>query len=62
MASCEKCWSDAYVRMLQNPDKSQTDHYIDLLNEREKIPCSPKEQAGNWWDEENQCDSRELQE
>ncbi len=31
---CEECWSDAYLRMLDRPDKSQYDHYLGLLNER----------------------------
>lgn len=46
MASCEKCWSDAYFRVLEDPMKSQTEHYQDLLIERVDIPCSPEEQAG----------------
>ena len=32
---CEKCWNDAYIRMLTNPAKTQMDHYMDLLKERE---------------------------
>ena len=28
------------------------------LKEREKDSCTPKEQAGDYWDEEKQCDSR----
>lgn len=36
---CEKCWSDAYLRMRDKPYKSQYDHYLDLLNERKDNPC-----------------------
>lgn len=45
---CEKCWSDAYNRMLSFPSKSQTDHYFDLLKERKDIPCTEKEQKGEY--------------
>jgi len=38
--------------------KSQTEHYHDLLQERKDNPCTPKEQAGQFWDEKKQCDSR----
>jgi len=63
MAACEKCWSDAFRRTLDYPPldqpmKSQIEHYYDLLRERKDNPCTPKEQAGQWWDEEKQCDSR----
>jgi DNA-directed RNA polymerase subunit M/transcription elongation factor TFIIS len=37
--ACEKCWSDAYSRMLADPSKAQTDHYYDLLEERKDNPC-----------------------
>lgn len=46
MASCEKCWADAYTRMRVNADKSQADYYIDLINERKDNPCTPEQQAG----------------
>lgn len=61
MASCEKCWSDAYKRQLANPYYAQSDHYHKLLEERKDNPCSPKEHAGQWWDEEKQCDKRTLE-
>jgi len=44
MAACEKCWQDAYRRMLEHPMKSQTEHYQDLLEERKNNPCSKEEQ------------------
>jgi hypothetical protein len=62
MATCEKCWKDASERMLSEPQRSQTHHYLDLINERRKNPCSLKERAGHFWDEENQCDRRKLKE
>jgi len=58
MSCCEKCWSDAYKRLIANPSKSLREHYEDLLIERDKHPCSPKEQAGIYWDEEKQIDKR----
>lgn len=36
---CEKCWADAYLRCLKDPEKSQTEHYHDLLEERRMSPC-----------------------
>lgn len=30
---CQRCWNDAYLRMLDEPGKSQTEHYHDLLAE-----------------------------
>jgi hypothetical protein len=47
MTACEKCWADAYRRMLCEPSKSQTEHYMDLLDERKGSPCSQQEQSGN---------------
>jgi len=37
--ACEKCWSDAYRRMICDSSKSQTEHYYDLLKERKDNPC-----------------------
>jgi len=34
------------------------EHYNDLLRECAGNPCSPEEQAGQFWDEENRCDFR----
>ena len=59
MASCEKCWVDAYTRSLVQPWKSQSEHYQELMLERRDNPCTPKQQAGSYWDEENQRDTRE---
>ena len=58
MSSCEKCWADAYRRALSQPMISQSKHYHDLLKERKDSPCAPREQAGQFWDEEKQCDRR----
>ena len=46
MASCEKCWSDAYMRSIENPMKVQAEHYQDLIKERAENPCTAEEQAG----------------
>lgn len=46
--ACEKCWGDAYLRYRLNPEKTQADHYQDLLKEREGNPCTPEEQLGQW--------------
>lgn len=57
MSACEKCWYDAY-----NAGKveggSQAERYFYLLAKRQDNPCSPREQAGQFWDEEKQCDKR----
>jgi hypothetical protein len=45
MASCEKCWGDAYVKSLYT-GYSQAECYNKLLKERENNPCTPEEQAG----------------
>ncbi len=60
MPSCERCWADAYLRSYGS-HKSQSECYEELLKERKNNPCSPKDQAGQWWDEERQCDSRTLE-
>jgi len=57
MPACEKCWSDAY----DLSDHSGMEHlqcYYDLLRRRKDNPCSPKEQAGQWWDDKKQIDTR----
>jgi hypothetical protein len=57
MPMCEKCWQDAYLKSRLG-FKSQSECYKKLLEERKDYPCTPKEQAGQWWDEKNQCDRR----
>ena len=58
---CEKCWGDAFRRAMNDPIKSQAEQYELLLAERNKVGpiCSPKEQAGQFWDEEKERDTRE---
>ena len=56
---CEKCWGDAYLRHY-NTGRSQSECYEEILKERKDNPCSPKEQAGQFWDEEKQIDKRLL--
>jgi hypothetical protein len=45
MSVCEKCWGDAYMRLLAHPTKPQAEHYADLIRERKDNPCSKAEQA-----------------
>jgi len=59
--TCEKCWADAWRRAYNNPTRSQAEHYRDLIEERKDNPCSAKEQAGQWWDEKLQKDSRRIE-
>jgi len=61
MATCEKCWEDAFTRA-KCSHRSQTECYHELLEERKDNPCTPKQQAGQWWDEERQIDKRLLME
>ena len=51
MACCEKCWRDAFTRSCNDPFKSQTEAYLELLKEREDNPCTIEEQEGK--DEED---------
>lgn len=46
MSACEKCWGDAYRRMMMLGG-SQTEHYYALLEERKDNPCTPEEQRGD---------------
>jgi hypothetical protein len=57
--ACEKCWGDAYLKSREYGG-SQSEWYFKLLEERKDNPCTPKEQAGDYWDEEKQCDRRKL--
>ena len=60
MSMCESCWDRAFRLSLIDLSKDQADHYEQLIQKArvDGITCSPKEQAGQWWDEERQCDSR----
>ena len=51
---CRKCWSDSYNYHDQGYE-TQTDKYTELVKSRD---CTPKEQAGEYWDEETQRDTR----
>jgi len=51
MSACEKCWGDAFMREMEEPNKSQAEHYRDLLKERKDNPCSKKEQKGQFYKE-----------
>jgi hypothetical protein len=52
--SCEKCWSNAFS--IAFGVKSQTEVYLEIV---EDCNHTPKERAGQWWDESKQCDTRE---
>jgi len=56
MASCEKCWYDAYE--LQDCEENHYETYNRLIKERKDNPCSEIEQAGQFWDEERKVDIR----
>jgi len=56
---CEKCWSDAGFFETMG-DETKTDVYHRFIEERKSNPCTPIEQAGQWWDEKKQFDSRVL--
>lgn len=57
MPGCEKCWRAAQNRAL-GQGRSVAECYGEILEERAGKPCTDKEQAGEYWDEANQCDSR----
>lgn len=57
MAMCEKCWGDAFLETLAG-FHDQSYYYQKLLLERKDSPCTPREQAGQFWDEEKQKDRR----
>lgn len=38
--------------------KRKLECYHELLEERKDHPCSSKQQAGQFWNEEKQCDNR----
>ena len=59
MVACEKCWSDAR-KLMFHTGIDIVEAYHELLKERENNPCSPEEQAGEYWDEEKQIDRRIL--
>ncbi len=46
MASCEKCWVDAFNRSYNDPMKDQAECYSELIKERKDNPCTPEQQAG----------------
>jgi len=46
MSICEKCWADVFIRAKNNPSKSQTEYYMDLLEERKDNPCKIKGDNG----------------
>lgn len=59
MASCEKCWGDAFLRSMYS-SKDQADCYSELMKERLENPCSPEEQAGREATECTACGRRTV--
>ena len=59
MSACEKCWADAFRRSF-GLAKTQSECYVEILAERKGHPCTPEQQAGQWWDEDAQADTRPL--
>lgn len=60
MASCEKCWSDAYLRHRLNADKSQAEYYQIMIEERKDNPCTPEQQAGEDAEICPKCDRKTM--
>ncbi len=60
MPCCEKCWTMARSRHRKDMSKSNMEHYYIVMKEVEDsgIECTPKQKAGQFWDEEKQCDNR----
>jgi hypothetical protein len=59
MASCEKCWADAYHRSIAT-GRIQAECYSELIWERKQNPCTPEEQAGPDAEECEYCDRMTL--
>ena len=58
MASCEKCWDDAYY--LQDGDEGHYKTYSRLIKERKDKPCTPEEQAGRDAEECPKCKRKTM--
>jgi hypothetical protein len=58
MVSCEKCWWDAHTLVRDGVFTNIPEAYSYLIKKRNDNPCTPKEQAGQFWDEEKQIDIR----
>lgn len=56
---CEKCLADARKIMI-GTGETERDAYLRLLLERADNPCSPREQAGEYWDDELRIDRRKA--
>jgi len=55
--TCEKCWTDSFDF---NNLESHYERYRQLLIERKDNPCTPEQQAGQFWDKEKQVDTRSI--
>jgi hypothetical protein len=54
---CRKCWDEA-GRIASSRQSDQVEEYTRLIDSRKENPCSPEEQAGEYWDTERQVDTR----
>lgn len=55
--TCERCWGDAR-QLASDVGGAHQDWYHVLLAEGREHPCSPREQAGPFWDADRQVDRR----
>jgi hypothetical protein len=60
VSACEKCWEDAYL-IMRSTGVSQEIAYERLLADRKDNPCTPKEQAGQFWDDTLKMDRRDKE-
>jgi hypothetical protein len=63
MTACEQCWDDAYLQTrlgLGGGDRVAV--YRRLVGGQDTHPCTPEQQAGQFWDTGRQADIRDLEE
>ena len=58
---CLRCWRDAYDGGHYGGCETQAERYGQLLDERKDSPCTPEQQAGEYWDAERGVDTRKEQ-
>ena len=59
---CERCWAEAFQAAMYDPSLDQADHYIRITSTQNASGhvCSSREQAGSYWDEARQIDTRKT--
>ena len=67
MSACEHCWGLARSRAYHSGRTTADEYYIQMERaEREKAPCTQNTpegarlRAGQWWDTENEIDTRDA--